>query len=213
MALYFLLLDAARLERQIRPALASNWRLRSFAPCQALCAALLPEAQSFAERYRTGAEEPLLAQVVRGLPFDRAFWRALAGECLWYGAAAIPELETAPETLSALLGGVPSEGPRDSWPSIQQVHWGARDLVFGGGFYRPEQAGYNNPADVARLRDYLAAVDPARWNTEDLRSVPSLADEDDRREELDFVREWFPALRDLYRGAAAQGQVVVCEVL
>ena len=55
-------------------ALAEAWRRRSFAPCRPLCAALTPAVVAFAERYHTGHDEPLLAQVSRGaVPFDRDF--------------------------------------------------------------------------------------------------------------------------------------------
>src|SRR6266545_282958 len=103
MTLYYLLHKAPVFDAQIRRALAASWRCRSFEPCRPLCEALLPAAHSFAERYHLGPEEPLLAEVLRGLPFDREFWTHLAGELLWYGAAEIPEIETAPETLCCLL--------------------------------------------------------------------------------------------------------------
>ena len=66
---------------------------------------------------------------------------------------------------------------------------------------------------MARLDDYLAAIDPARWAVADLAGLRELADDADRAEELEFAREVFSSLRDLYRGARAPGQVVVCEVL
>ena len=72
MADYFLLLDAAPFEGRIRPALAESWRRRSFGSCRALCAALAPAAHAFAERYHSAAEDSLLFQAARGLPFGRA---------------------------------------------------------------------------------------------------------------------------------------------
>src|SRR5262249_3264739 len=91
MADYFLVLDAATFEGRARPALAAAWRARSFVPCRDLCAALTPSAHSYAERYHTGAGEPLLCQVFRGLPFDRGNWRTLVGEVLLFSALEIPE--------------------------------------------------------------------------------------------------------------------------
>jgi Domain of unknown function (DUF1877) len=216
MPLYFLLLDHAAFHQRLRPALAASWRQRSFEPCRAFCADLLPAALAFAERYHTGRDGLLLAQVAGGLPFDRDFWRALAGELLWFSAADIPELQTAPDTLCALLapdqvGQDPC--PRDRFAPIQQAHYGARDLVFGGGYYRPEHAGYNDAADVARLAEYLAAVDPQRWTPAELAVLPDLADKEERAEELEYVRDWFPALRELYQQARAHDQIVVCELL
>src|SRR5262249_9154877 len=145
MPLYILLHDAGPFHQMIRPALAGAWRRRSFEPCRPLCAALTPTALTFAERYHTGRDEPLLAQVAREVvPFDRDFWRLLAGEVLLYGAASVPELLTAPDTLGHLL----APGQEDS--PIRQAHFGARDLIFGGGFYRPDAAGWNDADDVAR---------------------------------------------------------------
>src|SRR5687768_7263165 len=103
MPLYFLLHDARRFHQEIRPALAEAWRRRSFDPCGALAAALAPAAADFAERYHTGPDEPLLAHVGRGLPFDRDCWRLLAGEVLLYAAVSVPDIQTAPDTLRCLL--------------------------------------------------------------------------------------------------------------
>lgn len=209
-------MKAYRFDQVIRRALSASWRQRSFEPCRSLCTSLLPAVASFAQRYHTGAEEPLLVPVSRGLPFDRAFWRALVGEVLWYSADDIPEFQTAPETLCALLAPDcyrQGDRPRERFAPIEQVHFGARDLVFGGGFYRPDHAGFNDLDDVARLARYLASVDPGRWTVADLGGVAELADDEERAEELQFVREWLPALQDFYRLAHDQGQLIVCEIL
>ncbi len=216
MPLYHLLLDAGAFHDRVRPALSTCWRGRSFAPCQELCECLRPAAESFARRYHLGPDEPLLAQVARGLAFDRTLWRHLAGEILWFSATDIPEFETAPATLCCLLA--PEryrEGPagRERFAPIEQAHYGSRDLVFGGGFYCPERAGYNDTPDVERLTAYLDALEPERWTVEQLAPLESAASDEERAEELADVRAWFPALRDLYRRARAERQVVVCEVL
>jgi hypothetical protein len=154
--------------------------------------------------------------VLEGLSFDRACWRHLVGEVLLYGAAELPELEIAPETLCCLLAPEPyREGivPRERLAPIQQAHYGARDLVFGGGYYRPEHAGYNDSDDVARLAAYLAAVDPTRWRVADLANLREMTDETERLEELEFAREWFPALCELYQRAGECNRVVVCEMI
>jgi hypothetical protein len=208
MPLYFLLHDAARFDGELRPALAAAWRRRSFEPCRPLCAALAPAAVAFAERYHTGHDEPLLAQVARGsAPFDRDFWRLLVGEVLLYGAGSVPEIVTAPDTLSHLLA-----GPDDAAP-IRQAHFGSHNLVFGGGFYRPDAAGYNDRTDVSRLADYLASVDPSTWTVADLAGLRAFADDEERADELAFARDALPPLAELYQGARDAGQVVVCEVL
>jgi hypothetical protein len=212
MPLYFLLHDAPRFHHVIRPALGDAWRRRSFEPCRDLCAELVPAAADFAERYHTGSDEPLLAQVVRGLPFDRHFWRLLAGEVLLYAADAVPEVTAAPDSLRCLLA-PERPGPilRADFAPIDQAHFGARDLVFGGAFYRPDAAGYNDADDVARLADYPAAVEPTRWTAADLAALD--LSEEERADEVEFARDAFAALRELYLGARARGQVVVCEVL
>jgi hypothetical protein len=209
MPLYFLLHDAARFHQEIRPALSATWRRRGFEPARPLCAALAPAAVAFAERYHTGNDESLLSRVAGGaaVPFDRDVWRLLVGEVLLYGAASVPELLTAPDTLAHLL----AAGDDDAAP-IRQAHRGSHPLVFGGGFYRPDAAGYNDVADVARLADYLAAVDDARWSVGDLAGLPDLNDEE-RAEELEFARELLPPLAGMYREARAAAQVVVCEAL
>jgi hypothetical protein len=214
MADYFLCLDAETFTRQIRPALAASWQQRSFKPCGALCTALLPAAREYTARYHTGDDETLLSQVPRGLAFDRACWRLLVGEVLLFAAVEIPEFQTNAETLCCLLDRehYPSERTnREHFTTIQQVLWGSRDLTFGGTVYRPDQAGYNDLDDVARLAPYLAAVRPEDWTVEDLRALRDMEDEEERADELAFVREWFPVLVELYQRIQARGQVVVIE--
>jgi hypothetical protein len=213
MALYFLVLDCQAFQNDIRPALAASWRRRSFEPCRTLAARLLPAAREFATRYHLADSEPLLARVAEGLPFDRVIWQHLAGEMLWFCAAEIPEIETNMDALACLLAS--NAEPREmraDWPPIVQAHHGSRDLVFGGGFYRPEHAGFNDSEDVTRLAAYLAAVRPASWKPDDLAALPDLP-EDEREEELAFLRDWFPALQGLYTQAAERGRVIVCETM
>jgi hypothetical protein len=215
MSVYYLLEDATWFQ-QFRSALAASWQKRSFEPCRSLCSALLPAVATFRERYHTGAEEPVLCQVARDLPFDRTYWSYLVGELLFLGAVEIPEIQIAPETLRCLLA--PDQYPerdvaRERFAPIQQAHFGTGDLRIGSRIYRPEQVGFNDSADVARLACYLAAVDPDSWTVADLAALRELPDEEDRADELEFAREWFPALRELYQQAAARGQVIVCEIL
>lgn len=207
MADYFLVLDAALFEQEMRPALATAWRLRSFDPCRAFCSTLLPRVGEFSARYHTGESEPLSAQVVSGLPFQRDFWRALVGELLFYAAADIPEIQTCPDTLACLLA-------RDHGATaIHQAHFGSRDLTFGPTVYRPDHCGYNNRDDVRRLADFLAAVDPGRWQAVDLAALADLAGEEEWQEELEFARYWLPPLAEMYRQAAEKKRVIVHEFL
>jgi hypothetical protein len=213
MAEYFLCLDGEMFNRRIRPALAESWRQHRFEPCRELCSELLPAARDYAERYHTGEEEPILARVAHGLPFDRACWRLLVGEVLLFAAAEIPEFQTNAETLCCLLAPDQyrsGDVPRTRFASIQQVLRGSRDLTFGSAVYRPEHTGYNDAEDVARLTEYLTSVRPEHWTVEDLRDLHDVED-DERADELAFVREWFPVLVELYEHLQARGLVVVIE--
>jgi hypothetical protein len=213
MADYFLCLDAETFTNRIRPALAKSWRQRGFEPCRSLCSELLPAALDYSRRYHTGDEETFLAQVVRGASFDRTCWRLLVGEVLLFAAAEIPELQTNADTLCCLLAPERYSGDtlaREQFAPIQQVLRGSRDLTFGSAVYRPQQAGYNDVDDVARLADYLAAVRPEQWTVEKLRNLREVA-EDERTDELAFVQEWFPVLVDLYQRTQARRQVLVIE--
>jgi len=213
MAEYFLCLDAETFTRQIRPALAASWQQRSFEPCRQLCAALLPAAREYTTRYHTGDDETLVSQVPHGLPFDRAYWRLLVSEVLLFAAIEIPEFQTNSETLCCLLARKQYRNEttrREEFASIQQVLRGSRDLTFGSAVYRPEQAGYNDIDDMARLTEYLAALRPDRWTVDDLRELRDVED-DERADELAFVQEWFPVLVEFYQRSQSQGRVLVIE--
>ncbi|HEY7311284.1 MAG TPA: hypothetical protein VH643_18125 [Gemmataceae bacterium] len=213
MSEYFLCLDAETFGEQIRPALAASWRRRSFDPCRSLCSALLPAALDYTRRYHTGDEETFLAHVVRGASFDRASWRLLVGEVLLFAAVEIPELQTNAETLCCLLAPGQYRGEtilREQFAPIQQVLRGSRDVTFGSAIYRPEQAGYNDADDVARLAAYLAAARPEEWTIEHLQDLRDIA-EDERADELAFVQEWFPVLVELYQRTQARRRVLVIE--
>jgi hypothetical protein len=212
MADYFLSHDSSAFEGRVRPALGAAWRARSFQPCRGLCEALAPAAREYARRYHTGGDEPLLFRVGRGLEFDRACWRTLAGEVLLFGAVEIPEFPTGVETLVHLLapgGGGLAEAGRGGRAPIEQALRGSRDLTFGPAVYRPEHAGYNNAEDVARLADYVGGVRVEEWTEADLAGLPGV--EGEEADELAFVREWFPVLVDLYRRSRDNGRVLVIE--
>jgi hypothetical protein len=216
MPVYYMLLDPDLFFNRMSPALAASWQTRSFAPCRALCCELAPAVYAFTKRFHTGPEEPLISSVPKGLPFDRHFWQLLAGEFLLYGATEIPEIQTVPAALCALLA--PGHYRQDLvartyFAPIQQVHFGTRQLLFGTRCYRPEQAGYNDVGDVARLAGYLAAQRPERWTVADLAELGEVGDDEELQEELEFAREWFPALCELYQRAQARRQLIVCECL
>ena len=219
MADYFLLLDAVFFEQRARPALAASWRQRGFGPCRALCEELAPAARAYAERYHTGPEEPLLCQIARAsaslrFPFARDLWRALVGEVLLYGAAEIPEFQTCADTLCCLLAADHAgddQGERERLPPILQAHRGSRDVTFGGAVYRPDHAGYNNVADVARLAAYLVCIRPDQWTVADVALRRDAIDDEERADELAFARDWFPVLCELYQQARDRGRVLVIE--
>jgi hypothetical protein len=214
MADYFLCLDAETFLNRIRPALADSWRKRSFDPCRSLCNDLLPAAQEYNHRYHTGEDESFIARVAEGIPFDRACWRHLVGEVLLFAAVEIPEFQSNAETLCCLLAPEQYRRPaisREQLAPIVQVFRGSRDVTFGAAVYRPDRAGYNDLDDVARLAAYLAAVEPQRWTVDDLLPLGDLADDDERADELAFVREWFPVLVELYQRSQAEKRVLVIE--
>src|SRR5262249_35683574 len=103
--------------------------------------------------------------------------------------------------------------PRADFAPIQRALFGSRDLTFGLAVYRPDHAGWNDADDVQRLAAYLSCVDVQRWTANDLAGLESLADDEDRAEELEYAREWFPDLVDLYRRTAKQGNIVICASL
>jgi len=216
MPLYFLLLNAERFHKRIVPALAASRQQRNFEPCRELCTELLPAVDTFRQRYHLGPDESLPSQVLHGLPFNVAFWRSLVGEVLLYSAAEAPEFQTAPDTLCSLLAPEryrEGDVPRERFAPIQQAHFGTRDLTFGGAFYRPEHAGWNNTADVLRLAEYFQAVNPERWQPAQVLALPEVADEEEAAEELLFARERLAPLREMYQRAAAGGHVVISELL
>jgi len=204
--LYFYLLDQVFFSDVLRPALARSLRERSFAPCQDLCSQVLLHNRDM-------PPEALVHTVASGLAFERKFWQALVGECLVHGAVDIPRLQTAPDTLTCLLApdhyGV--ELPRDQYAPIEQAHFGTRDLVFGGGHYRPDHAGLNDSHDIIRLANYLKNVDATIWSVRDLDRLAHCNNEEDRAEELADACDWWPGLVELYRRARDERLVVVCE--
>jgi hypothetical protein len=214
MSIYFILLDATRFHERIVPPLAAAWRQRSFAPCRSLCSELLATVEEFRANFFAGSDEPLIVQVERGLPFDRRFWQTLVGEVLLFAATEVPELQTAPETLCWLLAReqYQREVPRKQFAPIQQAHFGARDLQFGSAIYRPNHVGLNDRDDVNQLVQYLADIDSRLWSASELVGLRELIDDEERGDELAFVRDWLPALVNVYRQAQDRGQVVVCEV-
>jgi hypothetical protein len=209
MLLYFYLLDRRFFEDIMVPCLAQSYRQISLAPGHELCRFLLARDPGI-------PEDAVVRSILAGLPFDRTFWHGLVGECLVHGAADILRLQTAPDALCCLLAPAqvrPQDVPRAHYAPIQQAHFGTRDLVFGGGYYRPDHAGLNDIEDVRRLAVYLQAIDPAGWTAAALTPLAECTDDAERAEELAYARDWWPSLVELYQGAKERGQVVVCETV
>jgi hypothetical protein len=214
MPLYFMLHDAERFHRLLRPALGASWRERSFGPCVAIRTALEANLTKFLSENRIGREKSLLVRVGPDTPFDRALWRFLVGEVLLVGAAEIPEIQLAPETLCCLLSpgcSLEMQVSRTQYTLIEQAFRGARDLIFGGGCYRPDHAGYNDQDNVLHIANFLSKPEPEHWEAAQLACL--LENEEEQIDELQFARAGLAELRKLYEGAQARSQIIVCEGL
>jgi len=199
---YFYLLNGTWFAEQMQSALAESWRRRSFAPCERLCRELAAGAP----------DDAVVRLVLASLPYDRTRWHALVGECLIYGAETMPRLAVAPDALCCLLaperlGADPAMTAARS--PIEQLHFGTRELRFGGGRHRPDHIGWNDAADVERLLMYARTVDPQSWSASELAPLHELIDE--AEEEVAHVRDWWPPLVEMYEQAHAAKQVIVCE--
>jgi hypothetical protein len=206
MFIYFYILERRFYHDAMKAPLAESYARRSFVPCVDLCRRLLA----------TNSEIPkdsLIHSILSGLPFERQFWHGLIGECLVHGATDIPRLNTAPESLCSLLAPqfVNKDVSRPEYPTIFQCHFGTRDLRFGSGYHRPDKVGLNDTDDVERLAGYLEGIDPTLWKASDLDLIAELADDEQRAEELAYVRDWFPSLVEVYQAAGAHDWIVICE--
>lgn len=184
---YFYLIPAGRFHETLAPALSASWRERSFKPI-ILCG--------------------IATSITPGMPFRRDVWRILAGELLLAAAVELPELETPLDSFARLLG-QPLAGARADFSSIQRAILGSRDVSFGGGYYRPDQAGWNDATDVGPLTTWLQTVNPENWKSLDLPG----ASEAEREDELAFAREWLPELAAMYDRADRNGYVIVTELV
>jgi hypothetical protein len=205
--------DADFYSNHLQPFLAQGWRERSFAPCRKLCQELLARVHNYHQAYHGLAEKTLVEQVIEGLSFDKAIWRALVGEVLLFAAEELPLLQVPVETLCCLLAPqtLGKETAREQFTPIQQVLFGSKDLVFGGGYYRPDFAGYNEVEDVNRLWKYLEGMDSANWKAAALTPLAELSDEEEREEELAFARQSWQGIMDVYGKAFAKGWLMICE--
>jgi hypothetical protein len=212
MPIYFMLHDAGLFESLIRPALAASWRQRSFAPWAELRKALTGDFVGYYVENHVPGVESILLRSGSELSFDKVTWRYLVGEVLLIAAAEAPEIAVPEDTFCWILHRSAGEVvPRSKFGYLEQALYGARDLVFGGGCYRPDHGGYNDEADVESLSKELKAFQPAHWTIADLAG---LCDSDEeRRDELEFARACLQQVQGMYTHARAHGQIVICERL
>ena len=204
---YFMAISKDWLQNRLSPSLRACWMQRSFGPAVEICREMAEISRSFVQRGGASETPPLTLLVPAGLRFDRDRWRALAGELLLFGAAGLPELETPLESYSAVLG-LAMAPFRPDFSPIQQAILGSRDLSFGGS-YRPDAAGWNDLDDIQRLHSWLSEIDLQSWSSAGLTHLPP----DDRDDELEFLREWWPELVTMYGRCAEADQVLVCEAI
>jgi hypothetical protein len=204
MPLYFMLHDPQRFHGLLSPALAASWRQRRFDSCEQLRTELSAELSRFVEENRIRREDLFLFRAGPSIPFGRDLWRVLIGEVLLCAAADVPEIPAAVETLRRLL-------PSDD--RIIQAHHGTHPLVFGGGWYRPDNAGYNDRADIARLLKFLQELQPASWTIADFGPWREGESEEQRRDELEFARAALPSLCALHERAMKNEQLIICELM
>jgi len=206
-------IDSEFFHQRIQPVLAQCWRRRSFHPGQDLWRELLGRIGEFHADYHGLAAKTLVGEVAEGLAFDRQIWRALVGEVLVIAAEQLPVLHISPMTLRILLAGenFGRDVPRSQFAPIEQALFGSRDLVFGGGFYRPDHAGWNDLEDGVRLAEYLGKMDPLAWEPAHLQGLTDLPDDEERNEELEFTRQNWPGLVEVYVQAREKHHVVICE--
>jgi hypothetical protein len=137
--------------------------------------------------------------------FSKAGWKDVVGEVLLATASDAPMIETPLEIWAKFLV-QPLNEERIEFSLIQQAILGAKDLTFGGVFYRPNHNGLNDREDVGRLLDWLVTVDPAIWSSDNHPEGVQVSSD-----ELAFAKEWFPELVRLYDQAAREDSVIVCE--
>lgn len=158
--------------------------------------------------------DAVLRSILAGAMYDHNLWHALVAECLIFGAQDMPRIPCMIDSLVCLLAPhrrAVDRTDRSALTPIEQAYFGSRDLRFGGGWHRPEHVGWNDVDDVAMLTGYLQSIQPASWPASALALLPDFTEDEQRAEELAYVRDWWPALVNLYETAHAARQVVVCE--
>ena len=198
MSLIFYLHDREFLLDRVTPILRECWKKKSFAPGQAFFAELTDHWPEFRDLHHFNQGTPLFA-AMNHLPCDAFFWSSLVGEILLYTALEIPYLEVDSELLLATNG-----------EPMKEVLFGSRPIQMGR-IYRRDQAGWSLPEDLTRFATFLNEVHPEDWHLpSEFRSDLS---EEDREDDLEMSREWYPNLREMVLKAAEKQQILVSEWL
>ena len=211
---YFLLHDPFIFEKQLVPAFAMSWKINSFEPLLAITAQMKQGIAAFGEKFRMGADEAILAQVERGMNFDKAIWEMVLAEALFYGANEAPDSPVSFTSLRFLLGSADETSgaiARSNWSWIERAVLGSRTLRLGRAVYRPGAAGWNGLAEAGQILDELQRVDPGIWSARQLQAMDATLDEEDRADELGLATDAQAGLRTIYDRAVKKGFVVFCE--
>ncbi len=189
---YFLFHDAAFFQTELVAAFTQSWKISSFEPLVAVAKQLKEGISNFSEKFRMGADEPILGHVARGMKFNRAVWEMALGEALFYGAREAPDSPVSFGSLRFLLGSRRDEGAleaRSEWPWIDRAVLGSRTLRFGRAVYRPQNAGWNGKAEAASFAVESQRVDPETWCEADLQLLDGTLDQEDLADELALAKE------------------------
>lgn len=212
MKLYFYVHDASWFHGTLIPALTDAWQHRSFHSCKGVCQRIIANCSESPDEFIVHPGSTLSAHIVAGQPFDYAGWKILVGEALALGAAEIP---IVPEILPALkhLMRTSLHENRECFSPVQQIELGTREIRLGGVAYRPDFSGVNQETDIERLESFLVSFDAEAWKPDDLFGMPGLEDEDQRHDELEYLRQEHPHLTAILTRAKSNHQIIVCEYL
>ena len=200
---YFYLIPEERFQDLLIPAITSSWQKRNINDLAQFRCQLVAESGGRAD------DSP---QLLSGLQLgrkSRAFrpevWRILVAEILLLASAELPEIDAPLESWARLIGQELAEW-RIQFSPIQQAVLGARDL-FLGCYYRPENAGWNDYANVCEISASLRTLHPKSWQPEALKHIPA----GEQAEELSYAREWFEQFAAMYQRAEQAKFVIICE--
>ena len=211
---FFLLHDPLIFETKLAPSFATSWKINTFMPLAAIIEQMKAGITAFGEKFRMGADAPILEQLERAIKFDKAIWEMALAEALFFGAKEAPDSPISFTSLCFLLGSpleTNDQIARTNWLWIERAVLGSRTLRLGRGVYRPLSAGWNSPTEAAQLVTQLHTVDAGTWNPGQLTLMDASLDEEDRADEVALALEALAGLRTIYGRAVELGFVVFCE--